>query len=124
MNAIGTSSATGAAAARAPSSTRVNDRSRTGSAYPRPKRGCSGVRAGGRGSCGDKSVAPVLNVAPPEATLDAQVAAGDGVIERRRHPHDFVVLDVELEGASDAAIRADGLGHVLATLVPGARIPV
>src|SRR5437867_11582226 len=63
---------------------------------------------------------PVLHKPPPEPPLDAQVPARDVVVQRRRDLHDLVVLHAELEGATDSAVGADGVGLGLLRLVPGA----
>ena len=63
--------------------------------------------------------AAVLDELEAEAALDAEVAVGHRRVERRIDLHDRVVLDVEIERAADAAIRADRLGHRLGALVPG-----
>ena len=57
-----------------------------------------------------------------EAALDAEVALGHRRVERRGDLDDPVVLDVELDRAADAAVRADRVGHGLRRLVPGARL--
>ena len=62
----------------------------------------------------------VLDELEAEAALDAEVAVGHRRVERRADLHDRVVLDVELERAADAAVRADRLGHGLGALVPRA----
>src|SRR5207245_5319109 len=49
-----------------------------------------------------------------------EVAAGDAMVERRGDLDDLVVLDVQLEAAADAAVRADRLGDRLRGLVPAA----
>src|SRR5207245_7906688 len=49
-----------------------------------------------------------------------EVAAGDAMVERRGDLDDLVVLDVQLEAAADAAVRADRLGDSLRGLVPAA----
>src|SRR5690606_20080923 len=71
--------------------------------------------------CGIGRLRPVLDEAPAEPALDAEVAAGDGVVERRGDAHDPAVLHVQVQGAPDAAVRADGAGDLLARLVPLAR---
>src|SRR5678816_1957744 len=63
----------------------------------------------------------VLHELPAEAALHAQVAVRHVVIEGRGDADDRVVLHAELEGAADAAVRADRVGDGLARLVPLAR---
>src|SRR5262245_18879450 len=65
----------------------------------------------------------VLDELPPEAALDAQMAARHVVVEGRGHAHDGVVLHAELERAADAAVGADCIGHGLLRLVPAAGLP-
>src|SRR3954447_13739567 len=60
----------------------------------------------------------VLHVLEAEAALDAQAAVRHAVVERRGDLHDLVVLDMQLEAAADAAVRADRLGYGLGGLVP------
>src|SRR5947199_446487 len=69
---------------------------------------------------GWSSLLPPVHPLPPEATLDAQVAVGDIVVERRGDLDDLLVLDVDGEGAADAAVGAEGVGGGLGGLVPGA----
>src|SRR4029077_2095361 len=57
----------------------------------------------------DSLLAPVHPL-PPEAALDAQVAVGDVVVEGGGDLDDLLVLDVDGEGAADAAVGADGVG--------------
>src|SRR5688572_27608957 len=59
-----------------------------------------------------------LHVGEPEPPLDAEVAARDRVILGRRHLHDLVVLDVDLELTTHSAVRADRVGDGLRVLVP------
>src|SRR2546427_13177054 len=59
----------------------------------------------------------------PEPALDAEVPAGDVVVEGRGDLHDVVVLDVEFEGAPDPAVGTDRLGDGLTGLVPRPRFP-
>src|SRR5215212_128682 len=65
--------------------------------------------------------AAALDEREAEAALHAEVSVGHRRVERRRHLDDLVVLDVQLEGAADTAVRADRLGHRLGALVPGPR---
>src|SRR5947208_9388915 len=58
-----------------------------------------------------------------EPALDAEVSAGDVVVEGRGHLHDVVVLDVQLEGAPNPAVGADRLGDGLPCLIPRSRTP-
>src|SRR6202043_1972247 len=53
---------------------------------------------------------PQVHELPPEAALDAEVAAGHVVIDRRADLDDPFVLHVHGQGAADAAIGADGVG--------------
>src|SRR3989454_4193547 len=68
-------------------------------------------------------IASVLHVSPAEAAFDAEIAARHGVLEGRRHLDDLVVLDVQAQRASDAAVSADGVHAGLPALVPGAGLP-
>src|SRR4051794_24143985 len=65
-------------------------------------------------------VLAVLDELEPEAALDAEVAAGDRVVQRRRDLDDLVVLLVQLEVAAHPAVRADGGRRRLLALVPAA----
>ena len=67
-----------------------------------------------------QSAAVVLHELEAEAALDAEVAARDRMVERRRDLDDLVVLLVQDQVAADAAVRADRLRLRLALLVPGA----
>src|SRR6478735_3769880 len=78
--------------------------------------------ASSTGSSTGRLGCPVLDVLEPEPALHAQVAVRDRMVERRRHLDDIVVLHVQLEAASDAAVRADRLGDRLGGLVPRARL--
>src|SRR5438477_5947077 len=82
-------------------------------------RRCGGVHVRLRGLV-LRRLRAVLDELEPEAALDAEVPAGDVVIERRGHLYDLVVLHVELEVAADTAVRADRLRDGLVGLVPGA----
>src|SRR5690606_25199367 len=62
-----------------------------------------------------------LDEAPAESSLDAEVAARDGMVERRGDAYDLAVLDVQVERTADAAVGADGAGDLLARFVPRAR---
>ena len=66
----------------------------------------------------------LLDELEAEAALDAEVAVGDDVVERRGDLDDLVVLDVERQRAADAAVRADRVGPVCAdsSQVPAARM--
>ena len=57
---------------------------------------------------------------PAESSLDAEIAAGHVVIERRSYANDLVVLFMHGQGTADAAIRADGVGTGLPGFIPGA----
>ncbi len=61
-----------------------------------------------------RSAGSVLRVLKPEPTLDAQVAVRDRRVGGRHDLDDRVVLDVEREVASDAAVRTHGVGLGLA----------
>ena len=63
---------------------------------------------------------PVLDELVAEPPLDAEVAARDVVIVRRRDLDDVAVLHVQRQVAADAAVRADGVDLLLLRLVPGA----
>ena len=56
----------------------------------------------------------------PKRPLTQRCPVGDGVVRGRGDLHDLVVLDVELELAADAAVRADRVRDLLLLLVPGA----
>ena len=60
----------------------------------------------------------VLNVLKPEASFDAQVSVGDGVIAWRCHLDDFVVLHVKGERTANTAVRADRVGLRLLFFFP------
>src|SRR5262245_25991612 len=60
----------------------------------------------------------LLDVPPAEATLDTEISPCHRVIEGRGHADDLIVLDTQLERASDAAIRTDRVHLSLAALVP------
>src|SRR5689334_2076481 len=53
----------------------------------------------------------VLHESPAEAALDAEVALGDRILERRCGLHDLTVRDMEPQGATDAAIWTDRVGR-------------
>src|SRR5262245_5403561 len=55
---------------------------------------------------------------PSEATLDAEVPERDRGIERRGRFDNAAVLDMERQGTSDSAIRADRVGSGLLRFVP------
>src|SRR5438552_12768580 len=63
---------------------------------------------------------PPLHVLEPESAFDAQVTVRDVLVHRRRHLHDRVVLDVDLQLAADAAVRTDRVRDGLSLFVPGA----
>src|SRR5438045_7588855 len=65
---------------------------------------------------------PVLHGLPAETPLDAEVPASDVVLAWRHDADDPVVLDVQLQRASDAAVRTDGIREALPGLVPRARL--
>src|SRR5690349_9681129 len=67
-----------------------------------------------------EATAVVLDELEAEPALDAEVAAGHGVVERGGDLDDLVVLLVQHEVAADAAVGADRAGLGLALLVPGA----
>src|ERR1043166_1280974 len=105
---MGTSSATSAAVFAAPSSPmRTNGRDATGAAYPKPTRGSSVT-----------AIAPRADEAPTESPLDAEIPLRDRVLERRGRLEDLIVLHVEPQRATDAAVRANGVGLGLSRLVP------
>src|SRR6187401_1353133 len=64
-----------------------------------------------------------VDEAPAKPALDAQIALGDGVVERRGRLHDLAVLDVQRQRAADTAIRTDRVGRRLARFVPRALAP-
>src|SRR4029079_1425588 len=70
-------------------------------------------------SGGIVSTLAALEELEPEPTLDAEVTVRDGVIGRRHHLDDRVVLHVHLEVAADPAVRTDRVGYGLGRLVPG-----
>src|SRR6267143_6003727 len=63
---------------------------------------------------------PVLHELPAEPPLDAEVAAGDVVVQRGGDLDDLIVLHAQLQGAADATVGADGVGLSLLRFVPGA----
>ena len=63
-------------------------------------------------------VAAVLHVLEAEPALDAQVAVGHRVVARAGDLDDGVVLNVQRELATDAAIRTDRVGLCLRRFVP------
>src|SRR5216683_3160192 len=60
----------------------------------------------------------VLGELVAEASLDAEIAAGDVVVVRRADLDDVAVLDVQGEVAADAAVRADRVDLLLGFLLP------
>ena len=56
-----------------------------------------------------------------EAALDAEVALGHRRVERRGHLDDPLVLDVQVDRAAHAAVRADRVGHGLGVSDPTCR---
>src|SRR5690348_8410368 len=65
-----------------------------------------------------------LDVLEAEAALDAEVAAGDVVVERGCHLDDLVVLHVQRQVEADAEVGADRVGLRLLRLVPRAGVAV
>src|ERR1700691_1486854 len=63
-----------------------------------------------RGEIRRPALLPQVHELPPEAPLDAEVAAGHVVIDRRADLDDAFVLHVHGQGAADAAIGTDGVG--------------
>src|SRR5678815_2141553 len=62
--------------------------------------------------------APAVHEIEAEAALDAQIAVGRRVLERRGDLDDLVVLHVECQGATHAAIAADRVGPGLLGFSP------
>lgn len=58
---------------------------------------------------GFKPLLADIHELPAETALDAEMAASDGVVERRSNADDFSFLSVNRESAADAAVGADGV---------------
>src|SRR6185437_11755882 len=61
----------------------------------------------------------ILHEPPAEPPLDAEVALGDRILERRRRLHDLVAVDVQRQRAAHAAVWTDRVGRRHSRLVPG-----
>ncbi len=61
-----------------------------------------------------------LHKLPAESAFDAEVAASDVVVERRRHADDFAVLFVHGEITAHAAVGTNSVSLLLPRFVPGA----
>src|SRR4051812_45244037 len=115
--ATGTSSATSAEACTGPSApSRVNSRRTEASVYPSPTSGWSVTAIPAHGLGGNR-LAAVLHEAPPEAPLDEEIALRDRVLERRQGLHDLLILHVQPERATDAAVGTDGVRRGLPRFV-------
>lgn len=78
-------------------------------------------RGAGR-SHGIRAFLANLDKLPAESPLDAQVAIGHRVIERRSDTDYVPILRMDRQRTAHAAIRADGVGASLARFFPGPRV--
>src|SRR5690348_14080408 len=96
----------------------MNSRVSEGRAYPNPTSGWSVTAIAP--ATRRRAFGGVLHEAPAEASLDAEIALRNRVLERRRGLENLAVLHVEAQRAAHATVGADRVGRRLTRFVPRA----